>query len=199
MVAYVLVGISKPGTHELQPGINRVGRNPTNEIRISDVSVSSFHGEIAVAADGVIVRDLCSTNGTFVDGSPINELALAPGQVIRFGAAEFRFERVEISIPKIEIQRDPEPSQLADGSPACLHHPKEAAHYACEHCHMTWCEACVHTLGLSGSVPKVFCPRCSGQCRSLRSADLQKSVVPGREDKVSILGRLSQTIRLRRR
>ncbi|MCW5559235.1 MAG: FHA domain-containing protein, partial [Verrucomicrobiae bacterium] len=90
MHRYILRGLNQPFEHELHAGLNTVGRNPTNEFRIPDPSVSSFHAEITVLeADGtVIVRDLQSTNGTFIEGQPVEEATLAGGQRLQFGTVE---------------------------------------------------------------------------------------------------------------
>jgi hypothetical protein len=189
MISYLLVGLAKHGTLELEPGLNRVGRNPTNDVRVSDASVSSFHCEITIEEDVAVVRDLCSTNGTFVDGQPIKESRLDPGQVLRLGAAEYRYDRVEISIPELSREKLPEPTTLADGSAACLFHPQVPAAYECAQCRNAFCPQCVKPIGLKGAAPRYFCPRCSGACAPLAP----KGPTP---KKASLFGRLSQTIRL---
>src|SRR5438876_12364765 len=50
----------------LKAGLTRLGRNETNDIQIEHPSVSSFHCEITCAADTVLIKDLGSTNGTFI-------------------------------------------------------------------------------------------------------------------------------------
>ncbi|MEW6156702.1 MAG: FHA domain-containing protein, partial [Verrucomicrobiota bacterium] len=85
---------------DLAPGLNRIGRNPTNDFRIPDASVSSFHCEISVSADSVVVTDLGSTNGTFVDGQMIQQSELKPGQTLRLGQAEFKLERIALEIAR---------------------------------------------------------------------------------------------------
>src|ERR1041384_425134 len=92
MNKFVLTGLTHPGTFELEPGFNTLGRNPTNDFRVHDVTVSSFHCEIVVSGDSILVRDLGSTNGTFIDGQPILEAQLNPAQVLRLGSAELRLD-----------------------------------------------------------------------------------------------------------
>src|SRR6266849_4176824 len=70
-------------TLELRPGTNRVGRASTNEFQLDDPSVSSAHCEIVQSDQSVLVKDLGSTNGTFIDGEPIQEARLEPGQTLR--------------------------------------------------------------------------------------------------------------------
>ncbi|MEJ5239374.1 MAG: FHA domain-containing protein, partial [Limisphaera sp.] len=40
----------------------------------------------------IVVRDLQSTNGTFINGEPVTEAVLKPGQILRLGAVELRLE-----------------------------------------------------------------------------------------------------------
>jgi pSer/pThr/pTyr-binding forkhead associated (FHA) protein len=96
----VLSWVNKPYAFELMPGLNRIGRNPTNDFRIADASASSFHCEITLEPDGVVtVRDLASTNGTFIDGVPLLDGPLKPGQTLRLGSAEFKLEVAAVAEP----------------------------------------------------------------------------------------------------
>ena len=72
-------------TH-LQPGINTVGRAPGNHHVIPHHSVSSRHCEIVVGDGPIAVRDLGSTNGTFLDDRPIQEAQSVYGQRLKFGS-----------------------------------------------------------------------------------------------------------------
>src|SRR2546430_10198736 len=109
----VLTGLTHPGAFELEPGFNTLGRNPTNDFRVHDVTISSFHCEIVVSEDSVLVRDLGSTNGTFIDGQQIHEAELRPGQILRLGSAELRLdsqaviEPASISIPELKAEPAP--------------------------------------------------------------------------------------------
>ena len=51
MVRVVLRWIDSPWAFELSPGLNKLGRNPTNDFRVSDPSVSSFHAELMVEGE----------------------------------------------------------------------------------------------------------------------------------------------------
>src|SRR4051794_27947638 len=100
MERLVLSWVDKPFAFDLMPGLNRLGRNPTNDFRVPDASVSSFHCEITLNEDHSLhVRDLASTNGTCIDGARIKEGKLQPGQSLRLGTAEFRLERVLVAEP----------------------------------------------------------------------------------------------------
>jgi predicted component of type VI protein secretion system len=76
----------------LRPGLNRLGRSEENDCQFSEPSMSRFHCEITVADDGIWIRDLGSSNGTFVDGERIQEASIRPGQALQLGAMEMILE-----------------------------------------------------------------------------------------------------------
>lgn len=70
-------------------GTHSVGRAATNDIVMSDPSVSRSHAEIRVTEDRVEISDTGSRNGTFVNGGRIVEtMALSPGDRIRLGSVD---------------------------------------------------------------------------------------------------------------
>ncbi|HEY5041022.1 MAG TPA: FHA domain-containing protein [Verrucomicrobiae bacterium] len=69
-----------------------VGRLEDNAFQIADGSVSSHHAEILVRGDEVVVKDLNSTNGTFINNEKITETVLKPGQTLRFGQVELKID-----------------------------------------------------------------------------------------------------------
>jgi len=77
---------------ELKPGSNYVGRAFSNDLKIEDPSVSSNHARIVVEGEVVTLKDLGSTNGTFINRSQVVEGFLQPGQIITLGAVELLFE-----------------------------------------------------------------------------------------------------------
>ena len=95
----------------LAQGVNRIGRSPGGEICLEDATVSIEHCEIVVENEQVFVRDLGSTNGTFLDGRPVERgIALLPGQTLRIGAVEAVLQPpAQISIPELSFRVETNP------------------------------------------------------------------------------------------
>ena len=95
ILAIELVVIDGParGTRVPAPnGVARVGSAEGNHLRLDDRAVSRAHCELEVRADTVTVRDLGSTNGTFIGETRIRDADVAPGAVVRVGGSAFRIE-----------------------------------------------------------------------------------------------------------
>jgi hypothetical protein len=73
---------------ELKPGTNSLGRGEDNDIQIGDNSVSTHHAQITVEDNFVVIKDLNSTNGTFINDSQVNVGVLQPGQLFRLGGVD---------------------------------------------------------------------------------------------------------------
>ena len=72
----------------------RVGRRPGLELTLTSSSVSNDHAEIVHGADLVSVRDLGSTNGTYLNREKVvGEATLTEGDVVHFADVEFRLVR----------------------------------------------------------------------------------------------------------
>ncbi len=67
-----------------------VGRSPGCDMPIRDLTVSRHHGEIEATPAGLRIRDLGSTNGTFINGARIGEGLAAPGARVTFGKVAFQ-------------------------------------------------------------------------------------------------------------
>ncbi len=72
-----------------------IGTLPQNDFVLTDPTVSRRHAAIEEKSEGYVIRDLDSTNGTFLDGVRVREAFLAPGSVIRLGETDIRFSRME--------------------------------------------------------------------------------------------------------
>ena len=70
-----------------------VGRSQENDIVINDPNVSRRHARISRADDGFVVEDLGSTNGTLLDGAPIDRERIEGGDELTFGQSTARFIR----------------------------------------------------------------------------------------------------------
>ena len=94
MTHRLLVNPGTPSAWEiaLRPGPNRIGRGDHNDFKVQHASVSGTHCEITVSSAGVLIKDLGSTNGTFLNGAPVNEAMLHSGQHLQFGAVDMVFE-----------------------------------------------------------------------------------------------------------
>jgi pSer/pThr/pTyr-binding forkhead associated (FHA) protein len=80
-------------TYELTVEKTTIGRVDDNAFSIPDGSMSSHHCELVLQTNEVLVRDLNSTNGTFIAGDQVNgEAILKPGQILRLGSIEMRLE-----------------------------------------------------------------------------------------------------------
>src|SRR5262245_22343713 len=82
-------------TFELKVEKTTVGRVEDNAFQIPESSVSSHHAEILLRGNDVVIKDLGSTNGTFINGEKITEAVLKPGQTLRFGTVELRLDTGE--------------------------------------------------------------------------------------------------------
>src|SRR5207249_6800330 len=93
MAKLVLLSAGMTGrTHELKVDKTTIGRVEDNTFQIAEPSVSSHHCEILLRGADVVVKDLNSTNGTFINGEKVTESVLKPGQILRLGQIELRLE-----------------------------------------------------------------------------------------------------------
>lgn len=80
-------------SHELTVDKTTIGRVDDNTFPIAEASISSHHCEILLRGTDVVVHDLNSTNGTFINGEKVTgEAVLKPGQTLRLGQIELRLE-----------------------------------------------------------------------------------------------------------
>ncbi|MCH8980178.1 MAG: FHA domain-containing protein [Armatimonadetes bacterium] len=78
----------------VQEGVQTAGRDAGLELSLDgESSVSRTHAQITRTGDSVSVKDLGSTNGTYVNGTKIAaEVTLSPGDSVQFGAVQYRYE-----------------------------------------------------------------------------------------------------------
>ena len=77
---------------ELKVDKTTIGRSEDNSFQIVDPSVSSHHCEVIVRGNEVLVRDLNSTNGSYINGAETKEGVVKSGQILRLGQIEMRLE-----------------------------------------------------------------------------------------------------------
>jgi len=73
-------------TFALHDGINTIGRAPSNDVLLSEPSISRRHARIVVRPEGVWIEDLGATAGTLVNGQRVTGSTwLRPGDVVQLG------------------------------------------------------------------------------------------------------------------
>ena len=69
-----------------------IGRSPDVDVVINDTNTSRRHAEVWRTSEGIAVRDLQSTNGTYVNGHKITAVSLSPRDDVTVGLVHFRIE-----------------------------------------------------------------------------------------------------------
>ncbi|HMP07745.1 MAG TPA: FHA domain-containing protein, partial [Lacipirellulaceae bacterium] len=92
----------------MEDAVHSVGRTHTHSIRLHDTEVSRNHAEFIRRGDTYLVRDLGSSNGTFVNGALVNERSLVTGDQVQVGRSMLLFtgfneERLEDLAGKVDI------------------------------------------------------------------------------------------------
>ena len=83
-----------------------VGRAVTSDLPIYDPTVSRNHAEVTISGSGAAIKDLGSSNGTFVNGGQIQEAVAENGDIVTFGRVAFRL--VEVTPPAVKaVAPDP--------------------------------------------------------------------------------------------
>jgi hypothetical protein len=77
--------------HPLTRAVTRIGRGTDVDIRVDDPGVSRHHVEILLGRE-VLLRDLNSTNGTYVDGVQVGEVVLHDDDVVQVGGTRLTFK-----------------------------------------------------------------------------------------------------------
>lgn len=161
----------------LTPGRNVLGREGANDFLVPHPSVSRQHCEVWLMDDALMVRDLGSRNGTFVDDAPVEEAPILTGQTLRLGDVEFLVAEApaHISVPEIPLSAPHTPqTYMPDGSPCCFNHEGIAATLQCTACQHVFCATCVRELRVAGGIPRRFCPECGGSCERLAPSGGEK-------------------------
>lgn len=176
----------------LKLGINRIGRSPDCDFQIAHDTVSSLHCELVLGESGVILRDLESTNGTFVNGKRVREVKLMDGQILRVGDVEIFVETTEakVMIPEFTHPDIPAPPVVSkNGVTVCSRHSHVPVTHQCTVCKEVMCEACVHRLRRKGSKNiLLLCPICSNGVELIGAPQKKKK---------SLFARVGETVKLK--
>src|SRR6516162_8286588 len=88
----VIAGPDRGRSFPLTPGQTlQVGRSQATATKLTDPSTSRVHCEIEWQGDKILLINI-STAGTLVNGKAVSEHELKPGDTIRLGSTELRFQ-----------------------------------------------------------------------------------------------------------
>lgn len=76
----------------LSGGSVRIGRARDNDIVLADERVSRYHGQLIARQGALVFSDLGSTNGSYVAGTPVSEIALGAGDILQLGDSTLTVE-----------------------------------------------------------------------------------------------------------
>ena len=82
---FVIRGRDQGTRFLLEEAVHTVGRTQDNSVRLHDTEVSRKHAELIRKGDSYILRDLSSSNGTFVNGQPATDRELVSGDQLQLG------------------------------------------------------------------------------------------------------------------
>ena len=84
-VLTIIKGPQTGNTFELDTLETTIGRDPANAIFLNDMTVSRAHAKILRKPTGMVIEDLGSLNGTWVDGAIVNAAPLRDGSSVQIG------------------------------------------------------------------------------------------------------------------
>jgi transcriptional regulator with GAF, ATPase, and Fis domain len=88
----VIAGPDAGLIRDIEATVIRIGARRGNDVQLTDAKVSGLHCEIRLDERGYRLRDLDSTNGSYVGGLRINDVYIQPGTQISVGGSRLRFE-----------------------------------------------------------------------------------------------------------
>jgi len=83
---------------DIEASVIRIGARRGNDVQLTDSKVSGLHAEIRLDDRGYRLRDLDSTNGTYVSSLRINDVYIQPGAQIAIGSTRMKFEPLGESV-----------------------------------------------------------------------------------------------------
>jgi len=166
--------ISTAGEQSIDLQLGRtvvVGRAVTSDIPIYDPTISRRHAEVSLTDTGVLVKDLGSSNGTFLNGAKIAEAEAGANDVVTFGKVAFRVKEVTAPAPRPKVV--PAPAEFTN--------PRAA----------TPGGTIVRQLPVSGGVPAIVMDQPQGSSHLKVKAQTQEE---RREKKLSLLLEVSKEL-----
>ena len=125
----VQIGAQPERSYPIERDITILGREAINDMVINDAEVSRRHTRIVREADGYLIEDLGSTNGTFVNGKRVTvPTLLYHGDMIDMGKSAhliFQLDQPHEQMTKPIQMKQPEPPQAIITPSASVEMPSE--------------------------------------------------------------------------
>ena len=125
----VIKGFNKGEEFPLEKDEVTIGRAEDNTIRLNIAEVSRAHSALTKVEEGYMIRDLGSTNGTFVDKKEIGEkYLLKPGDTVMLGDAIYLTYMAEADPEETLVAPRPDetdPQQITKVTPKPADPPQE--------------------------------------------------------------------------
>ncbi len=121
----VIAGYEVGHRYTLSKEQGTIGRRPSNAIQVLDAEVSRVHCRYHVANDRLEIADLDSSNGTFVNGTPVERCELSSGEFLKVGTTVLKYEINDAPILKPIVENDSDThftvheKELPADSPSC--------------------------------------------------------------------------------
>jgi len=116
---FKLLSISGDQSIELAQGKTLVvGRAVTSDVPIYDPTISRRHAEITLTDTGVRIKDLGSSNGTFLNGAKVTDGDAVENDVVTFGKVAFKVVPVTPAAARPAVPATPAPAQASGKGPA---------------------------------------------------------------------------------
>ncbi|MDY4040644.1 MAG: FHA domain-containing protein [Collinsella sp.] len=97
-VLSIIKGPQTGNVFELEGALTTIGRDPANGIFLNDMTVSRSHAKITRTPAGMVIEDLGSLNGTWVDGAIVNTAPLHDGSSVQIGTFTLIYHEMAPSI-----------------------------------------------------------------------------------------------------
>jgi hypothetical protein len=126
----VTAGPDRGRAFDLPPGQPvLLGRGRQTHTHLTDLQVSRVHCQVERTPSEILVTDLNSAGGTFVNGEAVTRRRLQPGDVLRIGETELRLEAGDVAEEPTIVPEAPGPRAAAPprGRPAAPPRPASAA------------------------------------------------------------------------
>ena len=102
----VVRGEQRGREYVISGDVIRIGKGDGNDLVLPEETVSRVHCEILRDGKGYLLRDLSSTNGTFLDGAEIREAYIRAGSVLTVGTVQLKFQPFEQRIEILPSEKE---------------------------------------------------------------------------------------------